>query len=79
MVEAVRKYLKPITNNVVKRHKFFNMRQLISETIQEFLVRLKIQASNCTFDDKIEYIENQRSVYPRLNFTKNSGMSFKGN
>ena len=60
MLEAIRKYLRPITNTVVERHKFFSMSQLSDEELPQFIVRLKQQVLKCDFTNTtVDTIENQ--------------------
>lgn len=56
---AIKLYLEPVRNPTVERHKFLCMQQG-TESIQEFIVRLKKQAKICDFlDETVDNISNQ--------------------
>ena len=60
VIESIRQYLKPITNVTVERHNFFSMTQSETETVQQYMVRLKKQIQMCNFTDtEVDTIENQ--------------------
>jgi len=60
IIAAIRKYLRPFSNVVVERNKFFTLKQESDEEIQHFLVRLKQQVIKCDFsDDSVDTIDNQ--------------------
>ena len=60
LVDAIRKYKCPVTNVVVERNKFFSLVQESDEDLPQFLIRLKRQASKCSFSDAtVDSIENQ--------------------
>ncbi len=60
IITAIRKYLRPFSNVVVERNKFFTLKQESDEEIQHFLVRLKQQVIKCNFsDDSVDTVDNQ--------------------
>ena len=60
ITEAIRKYIRPFSNVIVERNKFFSLKQESDEDIQHFLVRLKQQVVKCDFADKsVDTVDNQ--------------------
>ena len=60
MVTAVRKYFRPVKNVVLERHKFYSIVRREEESLGDFLVRLKSQASSCDFgDSQVDTVFNQ--------------------
>ena len=43
LINAVKKYMKPVTDLVVERHKFFSMRRNDEEDLSAYVVRLRRQ------------------------------------
>jgi len=59
LVSAIKRYLKPISNLVLERNKFFNMAIEPEEDIPKFVGRLKNQADLCHFaDESVDTITN---------------------
>jgi len=52
LVKGVKHYFQPITNVLVERHKFFEMKRNIDEDLSAFLVRLRRCANLCNFTDE---------------------------
>ena len=60
LINAVKKYMKPVTDLVVERHKFFSMRRNDEEDLSAYVVRLRRQGRLCNFEDNtIDSVENQ--------------------
>ena len=60
ITQAIRKYIRPFSNVVVERNKFFSLKQEADEDIQHFLVRLKQQVIKCDFtDSSVDTVDNQ--------------------
>ena len=60
ITEAIKKYIRPFSNVVVERNKFFSLKQEEGEDLQQFLVRLKQQVNKCDFKDTtVDTVDNQ--------------------
>ena len=60
LINVVKKYMKPVTDLVVERHKFFSMRRNDEEDLSAYVVRLRRQGRLCNFEDNtIDSVENQ--------------------
>ena len=60
IIIAIKKFLKPVTNIILERHRFFGLQTNESEDIASFLVRLRRQSKLCNFaNEEIDSVSNQ--------------------
>ena len=60
IIIAIKKFLKPVTNIILERHRFFGLQRNESEDIASFLVRLRRQSKLCNFaNEEIDSVSNQ--------------------
>ena len=60
MVSALKNYIQPIKSIVMERYKFFTAKQLESESVTQYLLRLKQLATPCDFSNtSVDTIPNQ--------------------
>ena len=62
VVEEFDSYVKPRTNVVIERHKFFTRTQQPSEPFDHFLTELQKLAKNCNFGDQEESLMRDRII-----------------
>ena len=59
-VNALKNYIQPIKSIVMERHKFFTAKQMESESVTQYLTRLKQLAASCDFSNNaVDTIPNQ--------------------
>ena len=59
-IEKLKKHIEPVKCVILERHKFFTSKQLSSETVSDYLVRLSDLSKTCNFDDSsVDSITNQ--------------------
>jgi len=60
LITALKKFIQPVKNILLERHKFFESKRESNEDLSTFLVRLRRLASTCAFeDDTVDTIPNQ--------------------
>ena len=60
MIIALKKFIRPIKNLVLERHKFLSLKRDVGEDISAFIVRLRHSASMCEFENTdVDSITNQ--------------------
>ena len=58
--QAILDHVQPVKSVCTERHKFLSSRQMTNESVNDFVSRLKNQASLCEFDStKVNTVSNQ--------------------